>query len=373
MGTPIMRITFVLPCYAWKPIGGFRVVYEYANQLVARGHEVAVVHARRLSEMSPPPAGSLYQGLRRAGGKLRDLVFTPSVHWQPLDKRVRMLYASEPTSRNVPDGDAIFATAWRTVEYVADHPPSKGKRFYLVMDFAPFLGPPDRLRSTWCQPFQKVTISHWLYDQVCRAEGSDQNTVNIPIGISHQRFRLATEIGRRPKQVAMFYGYANYKAPQDGISALEIAKQRHPDLAVVVFGQRDRKPKGVSCWISYEGNVSEKKLVAIYDRSSIFVCSSLAEGFALPPAEAMACGCAVAATDCGGIREYAEHEVTALLSPPRDPEALARNIIRLLDDDNLRQELAKAGHQRIQGFTWERSTDQLERFIQERVCVKAGG
>jgi glycosyltransferase involved in cell wall biosynthesis len=368
-----MRITFVLPCYPWKPIGGFRVVYEYANQLVARGHEVAVIHPRRLSKMSPPPAGSLYQRLRRMGGKLRDLVLTPSVHWQPLDKRVRMLYVPEPTSRNVPDGHAVFATAWQTVEYVADSPPSKGKKFYLVMDFAPLLGPLDRLEATWRQPFQKVTISRWLYEQVCGAEGGAQNTVNISIGIGHQRFRLATEIGRRPKRVAMFFGFASYKAPRDGIAALEIARRRHPDMDAVVFGQSNRKPKDVPFWASYQANVSEEKLIAIYNSSSIFVCSSVAEGFALPPAEAMACGCAVAATDCGGIREYAEHEVTALLSAPHDPGALARNIVRLLDDDNLRQKLAKAGHRRIQGFTWERSTDQLERFILERVSARAGG
>jgi glycosyltransferase involved in cell wall biosynthesis len=35
-----------------------------------------------------------------------------------------------------------------------------------------------------------------------------------------------------------------------------------------------------------------------------------------------------------------EHEVTAMLSPPRDPQALARNITRLLDDDGLRQRLS---------------------------------
>ena len=73
-------------------------------------------------------------------------------------------------------------------------------------------------------------------------------------------------------------------------------------------------------------------------------------------------------TDCGGNREYAEHEVTALLSPPRDPEALARNVLRLLDDDSLRQRLARAGYERIQEFTWEKSADLLAGFVND--CVK---
>ena len=364
-----MRITFLLPGYPWKPIGGFRVVYEYANRLVAKGHEVAIVHPRHLGKVSPPPpTASLYRRLRREVSKLRVLVFRPSLHWQPVDGRVHMLYVSDLHASKVPEGDTVFATWWPTAEYVAEYPASKGRKFYLVQDFEPWSGPKDRLEATWRQPFQKVTVSRWLYDQVCKVEGTHQNTVNIPNGVDHKRFRLTADIGSRPKRATMFYGYASYKAPEDGVSALEIAKQQHPDMGVTVFGQLDQKPRNIPSWASYQGNVSERSLIAIYNSSSIFVCSSMAEGFALPPAEAMACGCAVVSTDCGGVREFAEHEVTALLSPPRDPEALAHNILRLLKDDGLRQRLARSGHERIQGFSWERSTDRLEDLI--RGCLR---
>jgi L-malate glycosyltransferase len=148
---------------------------------------------------------------------------------------------------------------------------------------------------------------------------------------------------------------------------LSIVKSRYPGLRAILFGT-PRRPESIPAWIHYCGNPSPSELIGwIYNGSSIFVCASWAEGFALPPAEAMACGCAVATTDCGGVREFAEHEVTALLSPPRDPEALARNILHLLEDDGLRQQLAHAGHRRIQSFTWERSTDQLEQFITQQV------
>ena len=368
-----MRITSHTAVLHVETHGGARVVYEYANQLAARGHQVAVVHPRRLSRFPAPPAASFSQRLRLALGKVRNLVLTPGVSWQPLDKRVRMLYVSEPVASNVPDGDVIFATAWQTAVYVEEYPTSKGEKFYLVMDFAPLTAPPDRLAATWRQPFQKVTISRWLYDQVCDAGGRPENTINIPVAIDHQRFRLTREIVPRPKQAAMFVGYSNYKAPQDGILALEIARQRHPEMSVVVFGQGNSRPRGAPSWFSYHANISHERLVAIYNSSSIFVCSSLAEGFALPPAEAMACGCAVAATDCGGIREFAEHEVTALLSAPGNPESLAHNIIRLLEDEAFRIRLAEAGNQRIRQFTWDRSTGLLERFIGERVSFKASG
>lgn len=47
--------------------------------------------------------------------------------------------------------------------------------------------------------------------------------------------------------------------------------------------------------------------------------------------------------------------------------ALAENIRRLLEDDRLRIRLAKAGYERIQEVTWERSADLLERFMRDRM------
>ena len=365
-----MRITFVLPDFPRVPMGGYRVVYEYANRLAFRGHQVSVVHPRRLVVSRPR---NPYRWVRRTGARFLDALFPPDVEWQAIERRVRMLYVPDLQPRYVPEADAVFATAWQTAEYVAEYPASKGRKFYLVMDFDPWLGPKDRLEATWRKPFEKVTISRWLYERVCSAEGSQRNTINIPIGIDHQRFRLTAAIDTRPKGAAMFFGLGSYKAPGDGIAALEIAKRHYPAMGVTIFGQSNQKPDNVPSWVSYRGTVSERDLIAIYNSSSIFVCSSLAEGFAYPPAEAMACGCAVASTDCGGIREFADHEVTALLSPPRDPEALARNVIRLLDDDELRRRLAVAGHERIQVFTWRRSADQLEQFIRKEISREARG
>jgi len=80
----------------------------------------------------------------------------------------------------------------------------------------------------------------------------------------------------------------------------------------------------------------------------------------------MACGCALCATDIGGVGDYAIHEQTALLSPPKDPDALARNIAWLLEDNNLRVRLARQGQNLIaNSFTWDRATDHLERVLVE--------
>jgi glycosyltransferase involved in cell wall biosynthesis len=357
-----MRISFVLPGFSLVPIGGFKVVYQYCNQLVRRGHDVTVLHPLDLD-----PTLNLYRRLRRGTHRLWMSFRERRVGWCPVDPRIRMLIVSDLARGPIPDGDAIFATAWQTAEYVTQYPPSKGRKFYLVQDFGSWFGPQKRLEATWRQPFNRVVISRWLYEQVCATVGSADNTTYITNGLDHRSFRLTNEIAGRPKRIIMLYARSSYKAVEDGLRALEMVRDRHCDLEIVFFGPDFRRPGKLPSWVLYKGNIPEEELVKLYNSSRICVCSSVAEGWAAPPAEAMACGCAVATTACGGVQEFAEHEVTALLSPPRDPAALAVNVLRLLEDENLRLRLARAGYERIQGFTWERSAELLEQFISRAV------
>lgn len=359
-----MKITFILPGYPWKPIGGFRVIYEYANHLVAKGHDITVVHARRLPNWSPPPP-NFYRWLRRKAGQVRNLICRPKIHWQPIDKRVKIFYVPEPTEQYIPDADIVFATWWPTAELILNYPQEKGHKFYLVQDFYPYMGTKSEIENSWKLPLKKIVVSSWLYDMVLNAGVSKDDVFLIPNGIDHNRFNILKDITERPKRVGMMYSNSIYKASEDGLKALEICKNKHPDLQVILFGPY--RPKKLPLWAEFRRNVNDEELVRIYNSCRIFISSSLAEGFAFPPAEAMACGCAVVATDSGGIREYAKHEETALLSPPGDPDMLAKNLIRLLEDDQLRVKIAKAGHEKIKEFTWERSTKLLEKLLIEEI------
>src|SRR5437588_7005208 len=78
-----MRINFLLPGYAWRPSGGFRVVYQHANRLAARGHLVTVIHPRRL-EFAPPPEIRFLQSVRRKKLALMAVFSRPSIAWQPI-------------------------------------------------------------------------------------------------------------------------------------------------------------------------------------------------------------------------------------------------------------------------------------------------
>ncbi len=268
----------------------------------------------------------------------------------------------------MPDADATFATFWPTAEEVLKYPHSKGIKCYLVQDFFPYLGTKAQLETSWQLPLKKVTISYWLYQLVVNSGVSKTDVVSIPIGVDLKRFRLLKEIAARPLRIAMMYSTNSYKAPYDGIKALELVKNKFNALQAICYGVNAR-PGNLPHWIDYVTKISDKELVDLYNVCTIFISSSIAEGFAFPPAEAMACGCAVVATDSGGIREYAQNGTNMLLSPPKDPEALAKNLLRLLENDDLRIQLAKTGYNMIRELTWERSTDLLEQFLLQHVNV----
>jgi glycosyltransferase involved in cell wall biosynthesis len=77
--------------------------------------------------------------------------------------------------------------------------------------------------------------------------------------------------------------------------------------------------------------------------------------------EAMAMERPVVATDCGGNRELVVDSEVGLLVPPRDTDALAGALARLLDEPELRRRLGTTGRKRVvEGFSTEKRIDKLE-------------
>jgi len=358
-----MKIAFLMPGYAWTPSGGFRVVYEYANRLSESGHEVTVVHPRKRVPPNPEKL-DFRTRIRKLRQWARERVMTPDIEWHKIYPDVRLSFV--PSSRPVfiPDGDILFATSWHTVPAVLNCPENKGTKCYLIQSYEIWQGPHEVVDATWTAPLRKVAISKSLVE-IGKGLGCTDITY-IPNGISQDRYRLVGAIEGRERVVAMMCSPTPLKGSIDGIQAMEMARARFPEVRFVCFGTTSR-PRWVPSWVEYHHNPSQDFLVdEIYNKATVFVSSSWTEGFALPPAEAAACGCAVVATDSGGIRDFIEHEVTGLLSPPKNPAALAENLCLVLENEALRVRLAHAANARVKGLNWEHSTELMEQFIR---CV----
>lgn len=360
-----MKINIVLPPYSSKPVGGYRVAYEYANALANRGHEVSIVHPFYISEGVFPKTflGKLKKITKFLVHKLPFVNREQKVTWQQIEPKVKVLFIPSLNEKYIPNSDVVIATAWYTANYVNDYSISKGRKYYLIQHYETWNGSIEKVNATWLYSMKKIVIAKWLLEVGMKLGATDM--LHIPNAIDHRKFRLIKSITERRKRVAMLYHTEAWKGAADGIEALKIVKKDFPELEVVFFGVSQRN-ENIPEWIEYVQNPSQEKLVNdIYNNSAIYLCPSWLEGWGLPSIEAMACGCALISTDNGGVKDYGVDGETALISPPKDPVRLAENLLKVLKDDNLRIKLAEKGRQAILQFNYETSTHKLEKFLRE--------
>jgi len=109
--------------------------------------------------------------------------------------------------------------------------------------------------------------------------------------------------------------------------------------------------------VRFLGRVSDLELIHLYSMADIFAFPSYFEGFGIPPLEAMACGAPVITSNTSSLPEVVGD--AALLVDPHSVEEIAHAIDRLLQDEQLRQELRTKGYQHVKHYTWEHSARKL--------------
>jgi glycosyltransferase involved in cell wall biosynthesis len=105
--------------------------------------------------------------------------------------------------------------------------------------------------------------------------------------------------------------------------------------------------------VHFTGFVEDADLVQFYGACDLFVFPSFYEGFGLPILEAMACGRAVACSQLTAMPEVANG--AGLLFDPGSRREIARAMLDILLDTELRTRLERLGLQHAAGFSWEKS------------------
>lgn len=176
-----------------------------------------------------------------------------------------------------------------------------------------------------------------------------------PLGVDLGRFRpepegaatLRARWGLAGRRLLFTTGFAT---PRKGLEYLAAALPALPtDVALLLAGRWEPgyRAKVMAAAGSAAGRivevgyVADADLPAYYTLADLYVTPSLLEGFAYTPAEALACGAPVVATTAGSLPETVGPG--GILVPPRDPRALAAAIDALLADPARRRDLAAAG------------------------------
>lgn len=351
------KIVFLLPNNASKPVGGVKVVLEYANRLVADGFDVELVYGATTRWMTFGLIHDIYYLwsliCQRLTGSYRPL-------WFPLDDRVKQRLVWSHARYHYPKDALIVATAVDTAWYLNNYQLAAEQKYYFIQDFENWFVDDNFVRETYHYPMHKLVISHWLQKVV---ENCGEKADLVPNGFDFHFFTLSTPIERRsPLEIIALYHTDKRKGLDVAFEAFRLAREQVPQLHVTLFGTPDR-PEGLPEWIEYHQRPDRETFNRIYNRAAIFVGSSYAEGWGLTVGEAMQCGCAVACTDNNGYLEMAKDGETALVSPVGDAHALASNIVRLATDDSLRCEIAHRSNEFIKQFNIEASYSKFKHAL----------
>ena len=104
-------------------------------------------------------------------------------------------------------------------------------------------------------------------------------------------------------------------------------------------------------------SVNDMELSSLYKHAQVFVFPSLCEGFGIPLLEAFSCGCPVISSNGGSLPEVGGD--AAIYIDPKSASEIRGAVRRVLDDrSNLRKELIQKGHQRLDLFSWQKTTEK---------------
>lgn len=111
-----------------------------------------------------------------------------------------------------------------------------------------------------------------------------------------------------------------------------------------------------------------------YAAADLYTGPSLEDTFAMPPAEAMACGLPVIVSAKAGVSEIVTHNRDGLiLEEPRDAKTLAGMISALYEDLALRERIGAAASETARKYTWQRNGEDLGTVFRETLRAKALG
>lgn len=118
------------------------------------------------------------------------------------------------------------------------------------------------------------------------------------------------------------------------------------------------KQLGIADRVTFAGYVPADQVAKEFAEASIFCGLSRSEALGNVFIEAQAAGCAVVATNVGGIPDIVHDGETGLLVPADNAEAATQALQRLIDNKQLRQQLAEAGKKNAEKYDWESIADK---------------
>jgi GT2 family glycosyltransferase len=326
--------------------GKLRIVYVTEDTVVAGGHRVVFEHLNGLTE-------------RGHDAQLWTLGDEPD--WFELHCPVRRFATYDELEAMLAPIEAIkVATWWKTATAVWRASVLNGLGVYFVQDIETsyYRDAPERryeVLNTYRPGFRFLTTSSWNQAHL-RQLGLDSELISP--GLDLDSFRPLPATPRRDDMLLALGRSDPLKNLPLTLKAWRRLPQPRPELCL--FGTEPALASEPG--IRYVTAPSDRQVNELLNQATVFMQTSLHEGFCLPILESMATGGAVVCTDAHGNRDFCTNGVNCLV-PEANAGAVAAAVSRLLADPALRSSLGRAGLATAAGYGWAQRIDALEDFM----------
>lgn len=329
-----MKISFLEPHL--QIYGGIRRILELANRLGERGHDVTIFHSD----------GSACKWMKCiARVKPSDQIFNE-------------------------DHDVIIYNDPNTTDYKTVQKAEARLKIFYVLDllydnslltglklklYDPWYKRPLYLKKSLRSPYLKLANATWVKEWL--KKNMKINSVLLLGGVNREMFH-PVEVEKNSNEIRILCSGdpRDRKGTKTVLDAFEIVKKEEPNVLLDTYHGK---------------GIPQNRMAGKYCAADIFVDAQWYAGWNNPVAEAMACKVPVVCTDIGGVADFAFHEKTALLVPPKNPKAMAAAIVRAIRDKKLRNRIGENAYHHIIQFCWDKSADRLEEILSTELNRKA--
>jgi glycosyltransferase involved in cell wall biosynthesis len=247
-------------------------------------------------------------------------------------------------------------------------------KYHEVFDFYSLL---EKLQSMYISPpiesklfriSNKITAVSCSVVEELKDYGLDEKITVLGNGVNEKLFAPINK-DKNGRKYVLYTGILRArKGLFDLVECAKLVSEITSDVEFIICGKGpfSRKLEAVvrahklQRTIKLLGFVERKELIKLYQNAALHVVPSHYEGLPTVLLEAMSCGLPVVATDVCGNKEVIVNGVNGFLVPPKSPMAMAKVILRLLQNDQISGRVGRAARRTIEDkYTWDKITDNV--------------
>ena len=166
---------------------------------------------------------------------------------------------------------------------------------------------------------------------------------------------LSSEADTRYEKQIIFAGRLS---KEKGIlTVLETAESLPEDIHLIIIGKGPEEKAVIEHAKKFTnthflGYQPKEKTIPLIRGSKLLIQPSFVEGISTTLLESMSCKTPIIASNIGGNKELLIHNKTGVLIEPGNPKELLKEILNILDDNNLLDGITKAAFEEVQNYDW---------------------